>query len=195
MNIYLVRHADYNKNYGFLKGRLPVKLSEIGIMQAEKLRDYFRGLEIDAIYSSAVMRCKQTSEIIANDTHTIQFDQRLLEALVPYQGYMDGTWATDAYTHQQELGGETIQDVHDRIVNFYKDLIEKDLNNVIVCSHGDPLFFLYVHLLKGELSDDYNALREKYTDYQSKASIRLIKTENKNVKEIKIILKQEELND
>lgn len=190
MKIFLVRHADYEKTSGALKGRLPVKLSPLGTRQAQKLQEFFSQQKIDKIYSSAVERCKQTSQIISNNKIPLEFDKRLLEALVAYQGYMDGSWAEHAYSHQEELGGETISDVQQRMVNFYHHLIKQDLKQVIVCSHGDPLQFLYLYLSKKQLTNDYSQIGALTTDYQTKASVRLVEVLDGKIVKIEDIFKQ-----
>jgi len=192
MKIYLVRHADYEKTSGALKGRLPVNLSKQGIIQANRLKDFFAQLPIEMILSSAVMRCKQTSEIIANNNTPLQFDKRLLEALTAYQGYMDGVWADHAYTHQSELGGETTKDVQQRMVDFYQELIKKEYQQVVVCSHGDPLQFLYLYLNGEPLSQDYSQMGDSSADYQSKAGVRLVELVDGKIIKIKDVFKQPE---
>lgn len=195
MNIYLVRHADYKKDYGLLKGRLPVELSDKGVEQSMELRKFFKELNVEIIYSSAVKRCKQTAEIISDGNIEIEYDLRLLEALVPYQGYKEGSWASDAYAHQDELGGETVKDVSERITDFYESLITKNHENVVICSHGDPLYFLYVKLTGEKILDDYNELRRLCPDYQTKASIRLVEVVDGSVLNMNMLFEQEKLND
>lgn len=194
MNIYLVRHADYVKDYGLLKGRLPVELSKIGLEQAKVLNNFFKDKSIEKIYSSAVKRCKQTAEIISNQKIEIEFKKDLLEALIPYQGYKEGNWEDEAYTHE-ELGGESILDIYQRVVSFYNEVIKQKHENVIICSHGDPLHFLYVHLKNGKIENNYKELRNLYSDYQSKASVRLVKVEGGEIKKVEMLLEQEVLND
>lgn len=192
MNIFLVRHADYEKTSGELKGRLPVKLSKLGIQQAHRLKEFFYQYQIEKFFSSAILRCKQTSEIIADSKLPIQFDKRLLETLTAYQGLMDGEWIDHAYSHVEELGGESFHDVQNRIVDFYLELIEQDYDNVIVCSHGDPLQFLYVYLLGKTLPNDYKKFRNSFSDYQTKASVRLVEVADGQVKKIETIFQQPE---
>ena len=40
----------------------------------------------------------------------------------------------------QQLGGESFQDIQDRMVSFWHDLVATNHQNIIVCSHGDPLY-------------------------------------------------------
>ncbi|MDA1079122.1 MAG: histidine phosphatase family protein [bacterium] len=169
--LYLVRHCEYANPRKILPGRLPVPLSEQGITQAERLRDYFASKKVDAIYSSSVLRCKQTSQAIAGDKVEIIFDKRLLETHSAYQGYWEEDWS-HFFAHTDELGGETNQDIQDRIVDFYESLDRSSGKSYIICSHGDPLFFLYQFLDKQPLlgRDELDVME----DYQSKGSVRRV---------------------
>lgn len=66
MRLYLVRHGqtDMNKRNMFY-GWTDADINETGIQQAEMLRQYFRQVPIDAIYSSDLRRAAHTAEIIA----------------------------------------------------------------------------------------------------------------------------------
>lgn len=158
--IYLLRHCDYDNPRNILPGRLPVELSEAGKERARELRDIFSDKKISRIYSSAVLRCKQTAEIVSGGQIPIVYDKRLLESLSALQGYWEHDW-NHFFDHIDELGGETILDIKKRVVNFYEELVPKleADENVIICSHGDPLQVLYAHL-KGLKFDDSNHLPE-----------------------------------
>lgn len=145
--IYLLRHCEYDNPRHILPGRLPVELSEIGGKQAEKLRDFFAEKNIIKIFSSPVLRCKQTAEIIANGKIPIEFDRHLAEVITAYQGY----WVENYdlyYTMREALGGELNIDVQNRIVDFWKNTKFESGKNYLICSHGDPLYFLYQYLNK-----------------------------------------------
>ncbi len=155
--VYLLRHCEYDNPRHILPGRLPVALSANGKKQAEKLRDFFASQKIEKIYSSEVLRCRQTSEIISGGKIPIEFDTRLLEVMTSYQGY----WVENYdlyYTMRPTLGGETNKDVQDRIVDFWKKTKFKKEKNYIVCSHGDPLYFLnqYLNKIPLEKEGDFN---------------------------------------
>jgi len=178
--IYLVRHADYSNPRKIMPGRLPVELSKNGILQAKKLKVFFSDKKIDKIYSSAVLRCKQTSEIISDSKIAIEYNKDLLESFSAYQGYWEIEWS-HFFSHTQELGGETNQDIQNRMINFYKKLDLKSKKNYIICSHGDPLYFLYQFLDNQTLLPQ--DLFVSFDNYQSKGSIRKIEVlKNGNVK-------------
>lgn len=144
--IYLVRHGAYENPRNILHGRLPVELSEEGTKQANKLKEYFKYKDISKIYSSAVLRCKRTSEIISDNKIPIIHDKRILEVLSAYQGYWEIDW-TQFFSHMDELGGESYKDVQKRMIDFWNEIYKKEPGNFIICSHGDPLYLLMHYLI------------------------------------------------
>jgi broad specificity phosphatase PhoE len=155
--MYLLRHCDYDNPRTILPGRLPVELSEQGKRRAQELQQFFADKEIAAIYSSAVLRCRQTVEIIADKKIPIFYDTRLLETLSAYQGYWGENQTAagfEFFLHQSELGGETLQDIHKRVASFWEEITKNLSQNILVCSHGDPLMVLHHHIHKIPLPDD-----------------------------------------
>lgn len=196
INIYLVRHATYDESRNIMPGRLPVPLSEKGFKEAEKLRMYFKDKNIQKIYSSAVLRCQQTAETIADNKIPIEYDQRLLETFSAYQGYWIKDWR-EYWGHRRELGGEDNHIVMDRVVDFLDDVNFDDEKNYIICSHGDPLYFIYQHLDQQEMISDLelDIPIPDYPSYQPKGSIRqILINKNKELVEVKALLTQEDLN-
>lgn len=154
-NIYLLRHCDYANPRNILPGRLPLELSESGLKRAEQLKNIFKDKNISKIYSSEVLRCKQTAEIVADGEIPVIFDKRLLETHSAYQGF----WAKDFgdfFAHIDSLGGETMLEIQSRMINFYEEL-KKSIGadeNVIICSHGDPLQTLYAYIYDLKFSNE-----------------------------------------
>ncbi len=169
--IYLVRHAQYENPRKILVGRLPVPLSEEGIKEAEKLTDFFSDKKIEKIYSSPVVRCKQTSEIIAQSNIQIKEDIRIAETLSAYQGYWEYDWA-HFYEMIDIMGGENPQDIQDRMIDFWEDIRDQEKSNIIICSHGDPLYVLYAYLTKLPTPNIQEIYNIPDGEYQPKASIR-----------------------
>lgn len=172
--IYLIRHCEYSNPRNILVGRLPVVLSERGKQHAQRLAKYFLDKKIDLIWSSKVKRCEQTSKIISAGKINIEFDKRILETFSAYQGFWQKTkelnWS-HSFGHQSELGGETFPDIQKRIIAFWQDLLVRSEKNIIICSHGDPLYVLGSYLANQKLPDDPN-LKDK--EYPAKGSIRKV---------------------
>ncbi len=96
-SIYLVRHGQtaWNKEEIF-RGRTDVPLDETGLRQAELAGEYFKGMEIHAIYSSPLSRALETAQKIAQ-SHNIKVQ--------PLQGILDmsfGRWEGQSHLDIQK---------------------------------------------------------------------------------------------
>ncbi|MBI2411201.1 MAG: histidine phosphatase family protein [Candidatus Kerfeldbacteria bacterium] len=170
---YLVRHVQYSNSEKISPGRLPLELSEHGIEQARILQQFFQDKHIETIYSSPVLRCKQTAEIIAASTIPIHYDIRLAEIFSANQGNREiDNWRKALYEFVPTLGGESPQDVQQRMIDFWATTLFESDKNYIICSHGDPLFFLYQFLCQQPLHDDLTVNQPE--GYQPKASVRIV---------------------
>lgn len=160
--IYLVRHCEYANPDNIYPGRLPLPLSEIGRKRAEKLREYFLDKNISKIYSSSVIRCKETTAVISQGLIPVEYDVRLVETLSAYQGYKvtgdlggDEIWK-EYHSHRKELGGEGYMDIYNRAVSFFKEVAAKDEGNIIVSSHDDVLYTIYGFCINLPLPNTYD---------------------------------------
>jgi len=65
MKLIITRHAESTANKdGILAGRIPaISLSDEGRVQASKLADVFKNIEIHRAFSSPIQRCLETAEI------------------------------------------------------------------------------------------------------------------------------------
>ena len=174
-SIYFVRHCEYVDPDKLIPGRLPIPLSEHGKQHAQKLADFFQDKDISHIYSSAVLRCQQTSEVISRGQIPISYDQRLLEVFTAYQGhtFKDGIDFSLYYGHRKELGGEGYRDLQERMTAFFEDIKAKDEKQVMVISHGDPLYTLFCFLNKKPMGSEDQLIETKQTDeYPEKGSVR-----------------------
>lgn len=158
-SIYLVRHGQtaWNKEEIF-RGRADVPLNETGLKEAELAAEYFRGIQIDAIYSSPLSRAYQTAERIAR---ICSLEVQRLDGLVDMSfGHWEGRALEEIKREDEELyrrwresphlvhfpGGESLDHVRDRSVATLETLIrlhpEKTLilvshrvvNKVLICA-------------------------------------------------------------
>ncbi|MBC7325685.1 MAG: histidine phosphatase family protein, partial [Moorella sp. (in: Bacteria)] len=66
IRIYLVRHGETEwNNNGRYQGHTDVALSVSGRRQAELLRERFRSIPLDSVYSSDLSRARETAAVIA----------------------------------------------------------------------------------------------------------------------------------
>ncbi len=88
----LIRHglSDFNLEGRFQGFGDRARLSEKGVNQAERAGQALGGCSFDAIYSSPLLRARQTAEILAKAVghqEAIRFDKRLCEVDIPeWQG-------------------------------------------------------------------------------------------------------------
>ena len=144
-SIYLVRHGQtaWNKEEIF-RGRTDVPLDETGLKQAELAGQYFKGMEIHAIYSSPLSRAWQTAQKIAQ-IQTVKVE--------PLEGILDmsfGNWEGHAHqeirkmdneTYRQWVesphlvklpGGESLDDVRGRAMAALEEVLRKHSEKTIV---------------------------------------------------------------
>ncbi len=170
---YLLRHGRNIHQtelkdicYGWPDDDIPCKLDEVGIKQAilagEKLKDF----NIDLIFSSPVLRTKQTAEIVANilGITTICFDKRLRDM---NWGVFAGGPKQRVYEYYSERDlmydapekGESWSELQKRVVSVIKDIEGEYKNkNVLIVSHGDPILLLKAFYNKWGLDE---ILKEK----------------------------------
>lgn len=80
MEIYVVRHGRVPSNdKKIVGGRTDEELTEVGVKQAESVRDKLQDVNFDAIFSSNVRRAVQTADIINIHGLDINLDERLAE--------------------------------------------------------------------------------------------------------------------
>lgn len=113
-------------------------------------------LHSDANFTSPVLRCRQTVEIIENKTHKIFVPDSRLD----------------------EFHDETIQGFIDRIWSFAEEIKTVPATSILICTHGACIAALRHIILHGKFSeaqiDDYTSTgqmltiekgREKITDF------------------------------
>ena len=148
--IILVRHGEAENNrHNFIGGWSDVKLTELGISQAEAVADrLFEELDGDyEIYSSDLARAKHTAEIISEKLgKTPIFTMELREH---NPGIASGMAREEADKHlQDELsdtvdwrpypGSETWREFYRRVESFMENLLGIE-DRVLIVSHGGTI--------------------------------------------------------
>jgi len=144
-SIYLIRHGQtaWNKEEIF-RGRTDIPLDETGLKQAELVGQYFKGMEIQVIYSSSLSRAWQTAQKVAQFHHL---------KVQPLDGIIDmsfGKWEgrphqeireIDKETYRQWVetphlvrlpGGESLDDVRVRAMAALEEVIRKNPGKTLV---------------------------------------------------------------
>lgn len=163
MNITVVRHAitEFNEQ-GISNGRYDEDLSVNGREQAKKISGELSKKQFDAVYSSPLKRAVQTIEPLLK-TKAINpiLDDRLMEIDIgafSCKPYEDVTKAfgksmpdmLDEYKYDfRDYGGESSDQVKERVQNFISDLQAKPYNKVLIVTHGGVLRW-FNYLIIGE---------------------------------------------
>ncbi|GAB4455272.1 MAG: alpha-ribazole phosphatase [Anaerolineales bacterium] len=146
----LVRHGQTDWNLeGRYQGQSDVPLNEKGRAQAKALAEQLKGQTFAAIFSSDLMRARDTAEVIANQLGLpVQIEPRLREI---NQGEWEGVLAADIKARYAEIwsqrtmdpanvrppGGETVSEVAERVYAALDDIARRyPRENVLVVSHG-----------------------------------------------------------
>ena len=162
MKLLLARHAEsaWNAERRF-QGRTDVGLSDMGCLQAAALARALAGGRVGAIYSSPLVRARETAEIVARErglTVTLVDELREL-SLGAWEGRtVDDVLATeaDAYRLWRERpydcpppDGEHIEDVARRVLPVMELIVSShaDGQEALVVSHGGVISIFLCHLL------------------------------------------------
>ncbi len=163
--LILIRHgeSDYNA-LGLWTGRTDVGITGRGREQARRAGELVRDIEIHAFRCSTLVRARHTLDEIKACHGTAHLPTHEHGALDERDyGELTGKnkWEVrDAYGVERfELlrrswdhpipGGESLKDVHARVVPYFEEVIRPDLAsgiNTVVVSHGNTLRALVKHL-------------------------------------------------
>jgi 2,3-bisphosphoglycerate-dependent phosphoglycerate mutase len=163
--LILVRHgkSEWNK-LGLWTGQEDVGLAPEGHIEAERAGELLRDIEIHHAHVSALKRTHQTLEGILKMLDRSDLVPEMHHALNErHYGIHQGKnkWEIKEIIGEDEFmkirrnwdhpitGGETLKDVHARVVPHYEQNIRTQIHsgkNVIVVAHGNSLRALVKHL-------------------------------------------------
>jgi 2,3-bisphosphoglycerate-dependent phosphoglycerate mutase len=163
--LILVRHGQSEWNaLGLWTGLRDVALTEQGRIEARSAVNHLKDITLHKAYSSKLTRAKDTLQEIKE-----ALDHTTLETIeheaFNERDYGDYT-AKNKWEIAEQLGedeftklrrswdhpvpnGETLKDVHARVIPYYEEQVLKDLKagkNVIIAAHGNSLRALMKHL-------------------------------------------------
>lgn len=160
MNIYLIRHGRQNSTLC----NVDVELSKEGREQADLLGKRLKTYDIEAVYSSQLIRAKETADIINSYLEKPRLiDERWQEA--DFGGFTGltneelkekyGGFLAKRAQMTEDIpypdGGENCQMIFERSFQALKDLTKESYNNVCVVTHGGVLRAL----ITGIMGADY----------------------------------------
>lgn len=148
--LYLTRHGQTVLNaQNRTQGSFDSPLTELGIEQAKKARDYFdkNGITFDKAYSSTQERACDTCEIMQDGVYTRLKGLKEWDFGV-FEGYPDGmkngTYKKGNISFEDGLvpfGGESREQVGTRMRDTLIDVLEKDdAQTILAVSHGGAMW-------------------------------------------------------
>jgi len=150
-NYFILRHGESISNKENFVGSWPEKrydpLTKKGEKQIHNIAKKLKKEKIDLIFSSDLLRTKQTSQITAQELNLkINFDKRLREintgilnqkSIKQWKNYFSNK--AEKFTKRPPKG-ENRQDVQKRLKSFIKDIDQKYKNkNILIVGHQAPL--------------------------------------------------------
>ena len=144
MDMIFVRHgrAELNAS-GCFVGRTDCDMTDEGYKQIEEAKSLLGDAPFDGVYVSPLKRAIQTAEILYRDykvdNRLCEMDFGVFEGLryteieERYPDYLK-SWNED-YQKYRIPGGESLEDVFDRVEDFIKD-IKKNHERVLAVTHG-----------------------------------------------------------
>ncbi len=159
MKLVLVRHGetDSNKN-GIIMGHLPTPLNELGREQATVLARELRSKGIQKIYSSDLVRAKETAEIISAElnlpvTYSYNFREHTIGDL-DGKGVSEVLDSLDLLEEFDELmikhNGEITRDFINRVWTGFNKAVEenRDKDCVLIVTHGGCIRSIIAKILQ-----------------------------------------------
>lgn len=141
MKVYIVRHGQVPHNALKMYNSKDEDLTDLGIIQALKLRDKIKDIKFDIVISSPLLRTMHTENILTYYDDSIIVDNRLTErdcgdlSCKPYEvTNREEYW--NYYTDIQYGTSENIQDFFKRVYDFLDELKTKDYKSVLIVAHS-----------------------------------------------------------
>lgn len=148
-NVHFIRHGVTKGNIsGAYVGATDIPLAPEGILKLKSLKQNFNYPKVDAVYSSYLMRCVQTANILYPENEVVT-----MPGLEEYNfGEWEGKTAKDLKDDEKFLqwvsnskdvcpdGGESLSEFTCRVLKSFEDLVKKiiisDKKDNAVISHG-----------------------------------------------------------
>ena len=171
MKIYFVRHGEtiWNKEKK-IQGQSDIPLNEYGRKLAYTTANALQDIPFDIVYSSPLIRAKETAEILVENRNLqVYTDTRLVEMTF---GEGEGESLPEIHSHPEMKlhnfihnpgnyippnGGETFEELYARCKSFIYDVIipaEKKYDSMLIVGHG-ALIRGMIHNINNRPSKDF----------------------------------------
>ena len=184
--IYLVRHCEAMGNHKRLfQGSTDCDVSEIGAKQLEYLKERFKNIKLDAVYSSPLIRAQKTAQVIAHGKNLeiitrknlAELDGGVVEGKPFQEAFSAIPGLADAWNnHPQDFAPEGGEAMKDAYVRIYDEIIARAHQNrnktIALASHGGVLRCLTCRILY------YDITRLKDVPWHENTAVTLIKIDD-----------------
>lgn len=171
MKIYFVRHGEtlWNKEKK-IQGQSDIPLNEYGKELALITSEAMKDIPFDIVYSSPLIRARETAEILVKNRSLEIYENDLLMEMSFGEG--EGESLPEIHAHPEmklhkfihnpdeyipPAGGETFEDLYARCKNFIENFIipaEKKYNCMLLVGHG-ALIRGMIHYITNRPSRDF----------------------------------------
>lgn len=170
VELYLIRHAEAMGNVNeVFQGTIDEEISPKGYRQLEELKERFKNITLDKIYTSPLIRAVKTARMV-NYYHHLDLIRNPKIAEINGGVFEGKKWSElpKLYPEQyhnwknnqedfQAPNGETMKEVYSRIVSAMNEIIEENLNpnkdiTIAVVSHGCAIRNYQCYLNHSEIS-------------------------------------------
>lgn len=161
MKLYITRHGTTEWNIeGRLQGWRDSALTEEGINRAIQLGKKLSNIDFDIVYSSPQKRALHTTQLIlGNKNNKITLHNGIRElGFGTWEGMkledIEKEYPNEYYLYRNNsdlyvpIDGETIQDLIERVQDFFEEVKSKNVDNILVVTHG-VVIKVMVTLIKG----------------------------------------------
>lgn len=164
MKLYILRHGETDWNQKrFVQGSTDIPLNEYGRYLARETAKGFQEVEIDVVYTSPLIRAKETAQLVlAGKQYTMIDEPRIQEMCFgTYEGMCFGgpdkapesvgfnKFFVDTQNYVPTAGGESVQDILDRTGEFLKEIYQNRQlqdKNILISTHGAAMTALMNHI-------------------------------------------------
>ena len=172
MRLYFVRHGESEANVQHVISNRESKfgLTERGREQAQSLAQKLKDIPFTAIFSSPILRARQTAAVLSGSFHLPyqvtdalrEYDCGILEEKSDeeswrlHREYYEDWTLRHNYANRPE-GGECFTEIQDRFVPFIESFKQEGHDHILLIGHGG-LFHLMLPLVLANIEDDFVSL-------------------------------------
>ncbi len=164
IKLYLIRHGRQNSPLC----NVDVPLDDAGFRQAALVADRLKLYNVEALYSSNLIRARQTAEVIGRELNLDNYIEEALEEIS--FGELTGLSDVDIKSRYGDFleerakaasdisypGGESGQDVYNRVFPVIERIIgdarEKNIQNIAIVTHGGVIRTMVAAVLGADLA-------------------------------------------